>query len=136
MHQKPKAQKAGGSSWVLGMFLRPLHIRVTRALLHCPQPHFLAYFRVAGDPLGAVAKRCAVSEDLSAAGHITSSGVTRPGAAKFTALKRFPEADRTDGGRLILSIDEVCFTDCHLSDRPFSHPLDLQRLDRYVKYAY
>ena len=78
---------------------------------------------VADDRLGAVAKRCAVSEDLSAAGHITSSGVTRPGAAKFTALKRFPEADRTDGGRLILSIDEVCFTDCHLSDRPFSPPL-------------
>ena len=59
---------------------------------------------------------------LSAAGHITSSCVTRPGAAKFTALKRFPEADRTDGGRLILSIDEVCFTDCYLSDRPFSPP--------------
>ena len=54
------------------------------------------------------------------AGHITSSGVTRPGAAKFTALKRFPGANRTDGGRLILSIDEVCSTDCHLSDRPFS----------------
>ena len=39
---------------------------------------------VADDRLGAVAKRCAVSEDLSAAGHITSSGVTRPGAAKFS----------------------------------------------------
>src|SRR5204862_7528228 len=89
------------------------------------------------DRLGAVAKRCAVSEDLSAAGHITSSGVTRPGAAKFTALKRLPEADRTDGGRLILSIDEVCFTDCHLSDRPFSPPpVDLRRLDRYTKYSY
>jgi hypothetical protein len=65
-------------------------------------PVYPGALRLADDPLGVVAKRCAVSEDLSAAGHITWPGVTRPGAAKFTALKRFPEANRTDGGRLIL----------------------------------
>jgi hypothetical protein len=65
-----------------------------------------------------VGRHYAVREDLSAAGHITSSGVIRPGVATFAALKRFAEADPTHGGWLILSIGEACFSDCRLSDGP------------------
>jgi hypothetical protein len=67
-----------------------------------------------------------VSEDLSAAAHITSSGVIGPGAATFAALKRFPEANPIHGGWLILSIGRLVSQTA----------LDLQIFERYTQHAY
>jgi hypothetical protein len=71
----------------------------------------------AGRP-SPVGKRNAVREERPAAGHITSSRLIRPRAATFAALKRFPEADPTHGGWLILPIGEACLSGCRLSDCP------------------